>query len=241
MPETPRFTERVSHKPKPLALVEQYIPTGEPLVTPDQTDLLKKQEQSNNRRAFATVRKRAKAVATAPEDNGISALTAELQNETDTVMRPVAAVTNPPGPAKPKRKKKKTAPVVPTITVPVPTGPPQKKCEGCVHGDVLEMNEMEPTDIKYYLHEGEFLELATCAGDCNNTISDIYLASPKANLRYCNMTSKGFYAPDDDPTKSELQCGLILCSPCYAIREERYAVANSSGGSGTIRRSRRQA
>jgi hypothetical protein len=239
VPETPRFTERENPKPKPLALVKPYIPTGEPLVTPDQTDLLKKQEQSNNRRAYATVKKRAKAVATDPEDNGISALTAELQNETNGVMRPVAAVTNPPVPAQRKRKPKTAAPVVPTI-VPVPTGPPQKKCEGCVHGDVLEMNEMEPTDIKYYLHEGQFLELATCAGDCNNTIRDIYLASPRANLRYCNMTSKGFYAPDDDPTKSELQCGLILCTPCYAIREARYAVANSSGGSGTIRRSRRR-
>ena len=238
MPEPPACTESVPTKHKPFALVEKYIPTGEPLVTSDQTDLMKKQEQSNNRKAFATVKKRGQAVATAPEDNGISPLTAELQNETDGVMRPVAAVTNPPGPAKRKRKPKTAATVVPTIE-PVPTGPPQKKCEGCVHGDVLEMNEMEPTDIKYYLHDGEFLELAICAGDCNSTIGDIYLASPKANLRYCNMTSKGFYAPDDDPTKSELQCGLILCSPCYAIREERYAVANSSGGSGTIRRSRR--
>lgn len=238
VPIPPILAHLVPNKHKPLALVEKHIPTGEPLVTPDDTDKIHKHMKACNRQSFAATKKRKNAVATGPDENGISAFTAELHIEQASAIRPVAAATSLPATTK-SRKKKVSAPVVATI-VSVPTGPPEKKCQGCIHGDVLEMNVMEPTDIKYYLQEAQFLELATCAGDCKKTIKEIYLASTKANLHYCNMTNKGFYAPDNDPAKTDLECGLILCLPCFALREERYAVANNNTGTGT-RRNRRRA
>jgi hypothetical protein len=83
---------------------------------------------------------------------------------------------------------------------------------------------MEPAHIKYYLKQAEFLELATCAGNCTHTIKVlIHLASPKVNLYYCDETNKSFYAPDNDLTKADMECGLILCSPCHELCEARYA------------------
>ncbi len=98
---------------------------------------------------------------------------------------------------------------------------------------------MEPAHVKHYLKPAAFLEMATCTGDCKRTVREIYLDAPKANLYYCDETSKGFYAPDDDPTKAAMECGLILGSPCHAIREGRYALAHEKEGTVNRRNSRR--
>ena len=152
-----------------------------------------------------------------------------IDNNTTTSDKPIS---------QPKSKRKRTAkastPAVPPI-VPVQTGPPEKKCQGCIHSDLLELNVMEPAHIKHYLKEGEYLELATGKGDCTHTIEAIHLAAPKANIYYCDESNKGFYALDDDPTKTDMECGLILCSPCHAIRVEKYEMENSRGGTGTRR------
>ena len=94
---------------------------------------------------------------------------------------------------------------------------------------------MEPAHIKYYLRKDEFLELATCAGDCAMTIRAINLAAPKANIYFCDETIKGFTAPNDDPTKAEMECGLILCLPCHALREKRYEQEQATEGTNNRR------
>jgi hypothetical protein len=239
----------VQNVQKPSALVQNYVQTGEPLVTPDQTDKLKKDTQRNGRRAMAVTKKRNTVVAIASADNGVGALAAELQLESYSAMPPatlaqadIITTTDDNPTSQPVSKRQRitnvSLPVVLPI-VPVETGPPQKKCQGCIHIDLLEMNVMEPAHIKHYLKEGEYLELATCEGNCKLTIREIHLAAPKANIYYCDESNKGFYAPDDDSNKADMECGLILCSPCHAIREERYTLETSKSGFGTRRNRRR--
>jgi hypothetical protein len=74
---------------KPSALEQHYVPTGEPLVTPDHLDQVNKQRTAHVRQTLNGVKKRKKAVAATPADNGISALSAELQNEINIGMNPV--------------------------------------------------------------------------------------------------------------------------------------------------------
>ena len=227
--------------------MQNYEPTGERLVTPDQADKWKKDTVRNSRRASAVTKKRKTAVAVAATDNGVSALAAELQLEDNSAVHPttpalmnISTVTD--STSQPVSKRQHSINKSPSIITPaviVQTGPPQTKCQGCVHGDLLEMNVMEPAHIKHYLKVGEYLELATCKGDCNDTIKNIHLASPKANIYYCDESNKGFYAPDDDPIKQGMECGLILCYPCHAVREETYALENKKEGVGS-RRSRRR-
>ena len=156
----------------------------------------------------------------------------------DLAKTPDDPPTGPPVPNK-RRTTKVSRPTVKTPKA-VQTGPPKNKCQGCVHGDLLEMMLMEPSHIKHYLREKELLEFAACSGDCKRMIKDIHLAAPKAPIYFCDETNKGFYAPDDDPTKQDLECGLILCSPCHAIRQERYEAENATKtGSGNRRTSRR--
>ena len=236
---------------KPCALQQNGTPTGEPLMTPDQMNDLRKQQTADSRKAFQAAKKRQKAVAHALANNGVTALSAELQNQNDGAMLPVRTTPTldtptiailPVGPTVPKRPRIAPVPVpmVPTI-MPVLTGPPQIKCQGCVHGDLLEMKVMEPSHIKHYLKPEGFLELATCAGECKHRIKAIYLALPKANLHCCDEANKGFYAPDDDPTKADLECGHILCSPCRAMRAVQCELENSKKGDGSRRTSRRNA
>jgi hypothetical protein len=59
----------------------------------------------------------------------------------------------------------------------------------------LELKVMEPAHVKHYLKPAAFLEMATCTGDCKRTVRAIYLDAPKANLYYCDETSKGFFTP----------------------------------------------
>ena len=88
---------------------------------------------------------------------------------------------------------------------------------------------MEPRIIKHYLKPHQFLERAKCAGDCGRSIKSIHDASPKADIRYCDDNKKGFHAPDDDPSKESMECGLALCLTCYGIREETYGAVNKCG------------
>jgi hypothetical protein len=124
---------------------------------------------------------------------------------------------------------KSTPPPAPS-TVPSPVGPPKRKCEGCVHCDLLDLKVLEPARIRHYLKKHEFLESATCAGACTNSIRAINVASPQANLHYCDVGKRGCDAPDDEPTKASMECGLVLCQACYETRGERYALANSQAG-----------
>jgi hypothetical protein len=208
-------------------------------------DQVNKQKTADVRRAINGIRKRQQAVATAPTDNGVSALSAELQEALDPLVTPtlldlgattVNATTIITVPKRRRMAAVATA-VGPKRTI-VPTGPVETKCQGCVHGDLLEMKVMEPVHIKYYLKQAGFLEWATCA-ECNHTVREIHLASPRALLHYCDEIIKGFSAPDHDLAKASLQCGLILCSPCHAVREIRYAQEQATTGTEHRRTSRR--
>ena len=86
---------------------------------------------------------------------------------------------------------------------------------------------MEPKVIRHYLKPTQFLESAKCAGDCGRSIKSIHVAEPKANIRYCDENKKGFDAPEDNPSKDSMECGLVLCLTCYASREEKYDAVNS--------------
>ena len=235
---------------KSPALLQNNTSFRDPLVTPDQMDKDNRQNATSLRRAFKGTKKRSTAVATTAADNGVSALTAELQDNRDSAVSPgttpmmdLASSSDEAtaSPQAPKRRRKapttKTAVVLPTVAV--PTGPTKKKCQGCVHGDLLEMNVMEPARIKHYIKSAELLEFAECAGDCTHTIRAINEASPKENIYYCDETNKGFYAPDDDLAKPGMECGLILCSPCHAIREARYELEHAKEGTVNRRTSRR--
>jgi hypothetical protein len=37
-------------------------------------------------------------------------------------------------------------------------------------------------------------------------------------IHYCDTGKKGFYAPDDDTLKLSMECGLVLCLPCFEKR-----------------------
>jgi hypothetical protein len=105
----------------------------------------------------------------------------------------------------------KSTPPAPS-TVPSPVGPPKRKCEGCVHCDLLDLKVLEPARIRHYLKKHEFLESATCTGACTNSIRAINVASPNANLHYCDVGKRGCDAPDDDPTKASMEYGLWPCA-----------------------------
>ena len=88
---------------------------------------------------------------------------------------------------------------------------------------------IEPKVIKRYLKLNRFLELVKCAGHCSESIGSIHLTSPKANIRYCDTNKKGFDAPEDDPSKESMECSLVLCMPCYGVREAKYGTVNNRG------------
>ena len=205
-------------------------------MTPEQMDKVNKSRQSDVQRALKNCKKRKPAVAPDATNNGESALSAELQSQVGRQTAPRTATTN--SVARP------TARVVParrkTAPVPIVEGPPRLKCQGCVHGDLLEMKDMTPAHIKHYLKANAFLEVAKCAGeDCGKTIKHIHTTDPKAKLYYCDIANKGFYAPEDDPKKVSMECGLILCLACYKKRETKYEQEKGGDGSANRRTSRR--
>ena len=237
----------VRHRPKPLSLAQHHVPTNEPLVTPEMTEKGNKHNAGVMRQALNGSKRRQNAVAAAPDDNGMSALSEQLTSDNGFVSALTTALLNmnPPAIDAPVTqqvpKRRRSSPVSPAIVptpVAVPPGPPTTKCQGCVHGDLLELKVMEPSHIRHYLKSGQFLELEKCA-DCKGNIRSIHLTAPKTNLFYCDETLKGFHAPEADPIKKGLECRLILCSPCHALREVRYAPAHSTDGARNRRTSRR--
>ena len=235
---------RVYNARKRLALESNHEPISEPLVTPDHVDRATKQRTADFRRAITSQNKRKKTVAADPAANGVDALSAELQQthaSVATTANTSVPVEEPAGPPVPKRRQtiQVTQPTMPA-TLPVSTGQPIIKCQGCIHCDLLELHMMEPTIIRHYLKDNAFLNLAKCAGDCKRTIKNVHQASPKANLFYCDETIKGFHAPDDDPTKAGMECGLILCVPCHALRETRYTQEHEKEGPDVNRRTSRR-
>jgi hypothetical protein len=219
---------------------------GEPLETPNRTEIETKQRASVVRQAIIGVKERNKAVAVTPASNGTSALSTELQhtsaiNPTVKNKNNNTVDTTATGPIMQQRKRKVNVPVpIATIATCLPVGPPKSKCQGCIHGDLLEMTVMESPHIKHYLKPQEFLEEASCAGKCNKTIKHIHQATPKAKLYFCDEMIKGFRAPDTDPCKAALECGLILCVPCHAARGVQYNLERGNSNS-THRRSSRRA
>jgi hypothetical protein len=227
-----------------LALKTSNDATGEPLATPDQLEIMAKQKTTVVRQAFNGVKQKNKAVAVTPARNGTSALSTELQHHCvgRTVANKINNTVDAPttGPTMQKRKRKVNVPVsVATLATSVPAGPARIKCQGCIHGDLLEMTVMESRHIKHYLKPQELLEKASCAGKCHDTIKNIHQAAPKSKLYFCDEIIKGFRAPDDDPCKSDLECGLILCVPCHADREVQYNLERGNSNSAHRRSSRR--
>ena len=218
----------VPQVPKPMALATHHVPTGETIVTPNAQDQVVKNNAAVSRRALTATKKRQPAVAAGTSANGVDALSAELQH---------AVATSVSTKAKRRRVKSVPPPKEPT-TITVPTGPPKPKCQGCIHHDLLELKLMEPKQIRHYIKPAQFLETATCAGNCKRLMQAIYRASPKANFYYCDETLKGYYAKENDPHKADMECLLVLCSECHAMREVKYAKANEQTGAGK-RRSRR--
>jgi hypothetical protein len=224
-------------------VVANANPTEDTLVTPDQAEVTTKANTAAFRRTISTARARKKAVATDPKENAIDALSTELGINvtagnrnllavvaaTDTVVTPVVA-TNVA--AMPKRRRLEVAVAPPAIVTPVRA---EKKCEGCIHADLLELNGMTPAHIKHYVKPNMFLEDAVCA-ECHESIRRIHQVTPKVKLHYCDMMIKGFSAPDNDREKASMECGLVLCVPCHNIRMKRYDMTIGSNSNGRPRR-----
>jgi len=237
---TPKDTTRQT------ALKTNHDATCEPLPTPNQLDVMAKKNTIVVRQACNGVKQRNKAIAVTAANNGTGALSNELQL---TSAGPAAtnknnkntADTSSTGPTINKRKRKVGPPVpVATVATAVSASPAKRKCQGCIHGDLLEMTVMECRHVKHYLKPQELLEEASCAGSCGETIKNIHQAAPKAILYFCDEIIKGFRAPHDDPGKLDLECGLILCVPCHAEREVKYNLERGNHNA-TQRRSSRRA
>ena len=223
------------------ALDESNVHNSETLTTPNQQDQVNKTRQTVSRQVI-TSRKRKTPVAPDLADNGAGALSTELQSAgmstpaaTTTNNHAMPSTTTAARPSLPGRTS------VLQATVPTPTGPPPRKCQGCIHCDLLELKAMEPARIKHCLRKHEFLELATCAGECAQSIQAVFAAQPKANIHYCDSGKKGFDAPYDDPTKELMACGLVLCLVCHGTWSAQHALANSKNGAtnGRTRRIRK--
>jgi hypothetical protein len=168
---------------KPLALQQHYVPSGEPLVTSNHLDQVNKEKTTHVRQALNGIKKRKKAVAATPAENGVSALSAELQNEINIGMNlviptlPDVLQTPVNDPTMPKRRCL-AAVSTPKVTTPmsVTTGPFKTKCQGCIHDDLLELKVLEPVHIKHYLKQAGFLALAASAQATAHTQSATFTA-----------------------------------------------------------------
>jgi hypothetical protein len=189
-------------------------------------------------------------------------LSNELKNSQGTEIGTEVDIHHTTPTAKKKRtaKKKQTAkkkgvakkPRTPRkLSVPAPMpnpvdtatpGVPQRKCQGCVHCDLLELAALEPRYVPTYLKDNAFLELAMCAGECKKAIKDIYAAAPRDIIHYCDTGKKGYEAPDDDELKPPMECGLVLCLHCYEKRRLEYEMETRAekGGRRIGRRSNKR-
>ena len=229
----PPVTPAMHYRRQPLrervlesALVLPNVQTNIALVTPaKQDEVTKKRKVTLKTVELATKRKT--AVSASAVMNGAEALASEIRDNATLAPATLAPATL--APAAKKKKKTKEAAIDAPAVAPVVTGPPVPKCQGCIHCDLLELKVMEPKVVQHYLKRNQFLEHADCAGDCDQSIKLIHEASPKANIRYCDVNKKGFDAPDDDPSKASMECGLALCLACYGRKEEKYDAENKRG------------
>jgi hypothetical protein len=231
------------------ALNESNVQPFDSLETPAQREEAAKKRNVGVRLA----RKQRALVAEAAANNGSEALAAELTAQqqgrgqenrapteelraTNNAAANAAvdqAVATKEAQSLPKQKRRKTVVnAVPPAARELVPGPPVLKCEGCVHCDLLELKMMEPNRIKHYLKRHEFLERAQCAGDCAKSIKAIHTVAPKSHIYYCDEGKKGFDAPEEDPLKMFLDCGLVLCLACHGTRSAAYDLANSKDGAG---------
>ena len=232
---------QTSHRALALALEGTNDQRGDSLETPAKRDEGTKLRTSAVQRA----KKQFRAVSAAAADNGSDALAKELQTQEagpaklgapeDSRPNNVTATNDP---LTTSTKRKRVAKTAPTPAAPIVIAPLERKCEGCIHCDLLELMIMEPTRIRYYLKPHEFLERAKCAGDCGLSIKEIFAAPKQSNLYYCDFGKKGYDAPEDDPEKGIMECKLVLCLACYGKREDAYAQANDGGAK--QRRTRRR-
>jgi hypothetical protein len=100
---------------------------------------------------------------------------------------------------------------------------------GCRHGDLNAMKSMAKAEALHYIRPNKFLADKGCL-DCKKKVVDMKpAASNQRNvLYYCDQGIKGYDAPDDDDMKAELDCSLVLCAQCEAVR--RIAFDKSSEG-----------
>ena len=159
-PVTPAMPFRLPLRERRLesALANPNVQTNHALVTPAKQDEVNK-TRTKIIKQVELATKRKTAVSTSEVTNGSGTLAAELWHENDGVdtPRPINATLVP---AAKKKKKTRVATSDEKAAVPVVTGPPVPKCEGCIHCDLLELKVMEPKVIEHYLKLNQFLELA---------------------------------------------------------------------------------
>jgi hypothetical protein len=197
-------------------------------VPPSQVDQRAKAFHQAAVRAVKRSNKRTALVSSNRAENGLDLFSYALQNSKATEQG--NDNTHPiPTTAKKPRASGRRATVPPTMHTPVPTpvpapppGVPQLKCQGCVHCDLLELAALEQRYVPTYLKDNAFLADATCSGACKKALKVIYAAAPRDIIHYCDTGKKGFDAPDDDMLKPSMECGLVLCLPCYEKRRLQY-------------------
>jgi hypothetical protein len=198
--------------------------------------------------AVTKAKKQTKAVNASAAANGSNALSEELGQPGDNTDKRGAPAEPEPNtvsaanaPVAKQHKRRAVMAPNPPVAAPIETAPLEDKCQGCIHCDLLELKQMEPTRIRHYLQRHEFLERAKCAGDCGLSIKEIFNATKKkADLYYCDFGKKGFDAPESDREKATMECGLVLCLACHGKRADAYAQANAQAGGSTHRSTRRR-
>jgi hypothetical protein len=209
-------------------------------VPPSQVDQRAKTIHRAAMRAVKLSNKRTALVSSHRAENGLDLLSNELQQAkakeigNDINTHPTVATT-----AKKRRVQSRRDTVTdttpPTLPVTVHTPPPsvpQIKCQGCVHCDLLELRVVEQRHVPTYLKDNAFLAAATCAGACHKALRDIYAAAPRDIIHYCDTGKKGFDAPDDEALKQSMECGLMLCLPCYEERRLQYEMETGAANGG---------
>jgi hypothetical protein len=111
---------------------------------------------------------------------------------------------------------------------------------GCRHGDLDALKSFTKAEVTYYIRPTKYLEDKGCL-DCNIAVIEMKQATPaqKAVVYYCDQGVKGFDAPDEDPSKAELTCDLVLCPQCQAKRRVAFEKENA-GRPGNGRKRYRQ-
>jgi hypothetical protein len=116
--------------------------------------------------------------------------------------------------------------------------------QGCKHRGLSELCPCDKRWLRAYVKEGAWLHKKPCV-DCaaresteegeERVLDASVLLQQKAGIVafICNCGPTGHKMKDGDEGKLEYQCNLMLCVPCYNIRQ-----SNSEGGGGRKRRRR---